>query len=53
MLGRESLARDWRLSVNLKDDGDLKTMKIFKQSMQRYAAYIRKDIGTDLTPELY
>ena len=47
----ESLARDLRPSVNLRDDGDLKSMKLFKQSMQRYAVYIRKDI--DLTPDLY
>ena len=42
---------DLRPSVNLRDDGDLKSMKLFKQSMQRYAVYIRKDI--DLTPDLY
>ena len=35
----------------MKDDGDLKSMKLFKQSMQRYAVYIRKDI--DLMPDLY
>ena len=40
-----------RPSVNLRDDVYLKSMKLFKQSMQRYAVYIRKDI--DLTPDLY
>ena len=40
-----------RPSVNLRDDGDLKSMKLFKQSLQRYAIYIRKDI--DLTPDIY
>ena len=47
----ESLARDLMLGVNLKDDGDLKSMKLFKQAMQTYTGYLRKDI--DLTPDLY
>ena len=47
----ENLARDLRPSVNLKDDGDLKSMKLFKQSMQTYTGYLRKDV--DMTPDLY
>ena len=47
----ESLTRDLKPGVNLKDDGDFKSMKLLKQAMQTYTGYIRKDI--DLTPDLY
>ena len=46
----ENLARDLKPSVNLKDDGDLKSMKLFKQAMQTYTGHVKKDI--DLTPDL-
>ena len=47
----ESLVRDLKPGVHLKDDGDLKSMNLFKQAMQTYTGYIRKDI--DLTPDSY
>ena len=47
----ENLARDLKPSSNLKDDGDLRAMKQWKQSMQTYTGYIRKEF--DLTPDLY
>ena len=47
----ENLARDLKPSTNLKDDGDLRSMKQWKQSMQTYTGYIRKEFH--LTPDLY
>ena len=47
----ENLARDLKPSFHLSDDGDLKNMKIWKQAMQTYTGYLRKDI--DIMPDLY
>ena len=47
----ENLARDLKPTSNLRDDGDLRAMKQWKQSMQTYTGYIRKEF--DLTPDLY
>ena len=37
--------------TNLKDDGDLRAMKSWKQQMQTYTGYIKKEF--DLMPELF
>ena len=47
----ENLARDLKPSSNLKDDGDLRAMKLWKQAMQSCTGYIRKEF--ELTPDLY
>ena len=47
----ENFARDLKPDSTLKDDGDLTAKKQWKQSMQTYTGYIRKEF--DLTPELY
>jgi len=46
----ENLPRDLKPSFNLSDDGDLKNMKLWKQAMQTYTGYLRKDI--DITADL-
>ena len=40
----ENLARDLKPSVNLKDDGDLKSMKLWKQAMLNYTGYHARPI---------
>ena len=47
----ENLARDLKPTSNLRDDGDLRAMKLWKQAMQTYTGYIRKEF--ELTPDLY
>ena len=40
----ETLARDLKPVTNLKDDGDLRAMKSWKQLMQTYTGYIKKRV---------
>ena len=47
----ENLARDLKPTTNPRDDGDLKAMKSWKQAMQTYTEYIKKEF--ELAPKLY